>query len=712
MRRGRSGSNRVDQGVEAGALSDKDTSAGGSRNIHPMIRKRTVRRGSGGGRMGPPGALYARTDGAGVRRKGVGGEMDVDKKGKICCNIRVSGTHQKNGVAERRFQERRTTMNQNTKRMTMGLVGLAGLLVAAGMAMGFINPNFSPIHLVNQSDLIVQLKFDKPDAEGKVKATVVKVFKGEGAPKELTVDLMAGAFEAQGKMVAGMIESGVTEALLFTGSFQEEGGEGGFGGEGGATGMLHLGGQWVILSQFEETVGDMQKVDARMLGTWAGSTDMFIRALNYILSDEKADVPVRVNAEWAASSIIAEAGGKITSIQAVDVEGDGKLTVLVTSDAGDKMVAWNGEKFEDVTAKVGLKSKSVVAAWVDGKLLSYDGKSLTYGDKKVADAAGCSSLDVVRWEKGKTCVIIGQASVPMMMQIAPEAGKPEAIGAAPAEKAGEGDGRCVVADFDGDSQTDVLQMFERGSVFYKGEGKGKFAAGVATSAALGIGVSAVTMGDYDADGLPDLFTTAQDTNRIWQNLGSGKFVDMIGQSGEIAYISKPGGNGAATGDVNNDGRQDILVAYTAAAPHIFFNRGFRSTGHGRELDAGEINPGSDVNKGTQAVCLGDFNGDGAQDMVIALKNGKVWYYPRAVMDGTALSLTVQGKGLTEPILVSGWVGDRPMGSWKVTEGGAGAFFGLLDAGKVTLKWRVPGGEEQSKSIRVLDKPVRFVLPTE
>ena len=42
----------------------------------------------------------------------------------------------------------------------------------------------------------------------------------------------------------------------------------------------------------------MEKIDARMLGTWAGSTDMLKRAVKYIVSDQDADVPSRTDAQW------------------------------------------------------------------------------------------------------------------------------------------------------------------------------------------------------------------------------------------------------------------------------------------------------------------------------------------------------------------------------------------------------------------------------
>jgi hypothetical protein len=62
-----------------------------------------------------------------------------------------------------------------------------------------------------------------------------------------------------------------------------------------------------------------------------------------------------------------------------------------------------------------------------------------------------------------------------------------------------------------------------------------------------------------------------------------------------------------------------------------------------------------------------------------------------------------------PLAVTGWLDKRCLGAWNVTAGTQDAFFGLREPGQVTVKWRLPGGKEQKKSIVVDKKPVRFVI---
>ena len=135
-----------------------------------------------------------------------------------------------------------------------------------------------------------------------------------------------------------------------------------------------------------------------------------------------------------------------------------------------------------------------------------------------------------------------------------------------------------------------------------------------------------------------MFLRQRDGLRLWQNEGDGKFTETLNVSGEIAYISKPGGIDCLVGDINNDGRQDALIAYAAMSPQLFFNRGYRSFGHAHALDLAERQLLPAAEQGQQSACLGDFDGDGAQDMVMALTNGEIWVFFRENDDREARSV--------------------------------------------------------------------------
>jgi hypothetical protein len=200
---------------------------------------------------------------------------------------------------------------------------------------------------------------------------------------------------------------------------------------------------------------------------------------------------------------------------------------------------------------------------------------------------------------------------------------------------------------------------------------------------------------------------------MWHNAGGPnlKFVEVLNFTGELSYISKPSGIDGMTCDVNNDSRQDILIVYSDRAPQLFFNRGFCSFGWAHDLDVDNLVEAA--RDGLAAGCMGDFVGNGAQDMVMVLKNGDVHVLYRKVFDDeAALSIRVAlpGNGpIVGPMTVTAYDGKRCQGAWTITAGSTWGFFGLRNSGSRTIKWQFPGGQVEQKDVKVIDQPIRFLI---
>jgi hypothetical protein len=478
---------------------------------------------------------------------------------------------------------------------------------------------------------------------------------------------------------------------------------------------------------------------------------MLAKCVKRMIADPTFDPPCQEGVQWEVNSIarIGKAVGKVSAAIPVDLAGKGPADLFVASDGGDHLFRWDGNALVDVTAKLGLTSKSLVAAWGDfngdGRLAlaSWDGKTLRIHSQKAdgtfaakaCDAGnamkdGCLSLATIDvGVKGKAGLLVGTKSWPVLLV-------PKGIDSFHVDRLGAGfhdanlgaPGTCLVADFDGDGLVDVLQVFADGSLFYKSWAPGAFLAPVRTAINAGPGRWGACLGDFEGEGRQDVFITGEDRNSLWQNLGGGKFVDMLSYCGSLTYISKNGGIGAWSGDFNNDGSQDLMIYYgtNKMAPQMFFNRGFRCFGLSRDeldiaqhksmLEAVDKNLVTDCSEYQQAGCLGDFNGDGALDLAVVLGNGDVVLFPRKISSGdegnnnkcvvASLPLGAPSPG---PVNVLAYDETRLIGAWVVRAGEPGAIIGTRSSGTITLKWTWPGGKAQEKKVKVKDGPAAVLL---
>ena len=119
--------------------------------------------------------------------------------------------------------------------------------------------------------------------------------------------------------------------------------------------------------------------------------------------------------------------------------------------------------------------------------------------------------------------------------------------------------------------------------------------------------------DFDGDGLLDLYLLnfggpgPKSVNRLYRQLPGGKFADATDGSG----LGIAGWNhGVAVGDVNNDGRPDLLVTQYGGV-RLFLNQGGGKFADATE-GSGLVNPVW----GMSAAFL-DFDRDGRLDLVVA-----------------------------------------------------------------------------------------------
>lgn len=148
-----------------------------------------------------------------------------------------------------------------------------------------------------------------------------------------------------------------------------------------------------------------------------------------------------------------------------------------------------------------------------------------------------------------------------------------------------------VGDFDGDGRLDIVVTKYQNQVntLYRNLGNLQFRD---LTVQTGMGVNSrhlVTWGcglvDFDNDGSPELFTAAghlQDTveqydksttykeRSLLLRQSGGRFNDVTDDSGDLAKRVESG-RGAVFGDLNNDGKLDIVVLNSRSRPSVFLN---------------------------------------------------------------------------------------------------------------------------------------------
>ena len=607
------------------------------------------------------------------------------------------------------------------RRITWGIVwgSAVWICLSASQAVAMINPYFTPIHLTMQSKTILELKVKPLKENNTMPAAVVRALKGK-APEAMEIVLLEEQViqEVQDLFFE---EGGELPALAFFKAGMEDG-------------YLNVDGKWFLLIKNAKS-GDWRlerDLVAAMDAVWEGPNDMLLRCVEYILSDENPEVPVRVGATWGSKAQLGKIDGRLCGMAAADLAGDGRIGLFVFSEKGDRVFEQGEKGAEDRTGKRALSSASRQAVLsdvsADGKLdvISWDGKAITVWvqseggtfEGKLCSLAlteecqGLATVDV--GGKGRCGIVVSAKGAPVIL--APDQDgtmKRRADMELPAEAAKLGDaGMCVIGDFTGDQVPDIAQIFKKGVFLWKGKGADAFEA-TKVIARINRGSSQwyVETGDFDGNGLLDLIVAGYSGFHIFLNRGGGVFTDQ-NKTGEPDRFASSGASGVAVGDLNNDGRQDFALLYKGGTPQAYFNRGFATFGMAGDMALSKNDFFKEATFGQEGGLLVDLNGDGGQDLALTLPDGTVWVVYRSVEGAPGLGVVASlpaSAGVAGPVTVTGWDRKRCLGAWNVAPGSAGAFFGKREPGPVTVKWRLPGGGAQEKEVVTIEGPVRMAL---
>jgi enediyne biosynthesis protein E4 len=197
----------------------------------------------------------------------------------------------------------------------------------------------------------------------------------------------------------------------------------------------------------------------------------------------------------------------------------------------------------------------------------------------------------------------------------------------------------VATDINNDGWMDLFVANDTMPNFLFLNRKGRFEeigldAGVAYSpdgrARSGMGVDSA---DFDQDGRQDLFVANvdQEMYSLYHNNGDLTFDDMAGPTGIGRITRLMSGWGVKFFDYDNDGNLDLFLAnghpddkIEAHSAHVKYQEPlllFHNTGKGLEDVSAQAGPAFAEGLAARGMAIGDFNNDGAVDVLVAVNDG-------------------------------------------------------------------------------------------
>ncbi len=376
----------------------------------------------------------------------------------------------------------------------------------------------------------------------------------------------------------------------------------------------------------------------------------------------------------------------------VDLDNDGRtdLFVACNPESGSKPPVqpnrlYLGPAMKDVAQAAGIEGKLIAPKPDAPKLnrscgvavgdIDNDGDLDVYVAKGAYEPGYPNSLYENRSTPGK----------PSFVDVAKQAGVDD-----PGAGTAGGGYVCTFADFDDDGFLDLfignidLSNKEVGRRLFRNKGDGTFADVSKESGVGGPGMcTACATGDVDNDGDLDLLVAFGDAKRptaLYINDGGFRFRERAVQAGLGDKLSA---RGCTMGDVDHDGDLDILIA------EFFGGKLYVNSGDGtfleRSKEAGVSNPGM------HGCAFGDVDNDGDLDFYTTN-----WYMRQLPQTGRFLFFRNQRND-------ENWLKVRVRGTTS-NRSAVGARVSVYDAGRAGDKARLRGFREITSGSGVFSSP--------
>jgi FG-GAP-like repeat len=333
------------------------------------------------------------------------------------------------------------------------------------------------------------------------------------------------------------------------------------------------------------------------LGTFAAAVDYPVGGLSFTVAVADMNGDGKPDIVTSGVSVLLNTGdgtfgtsvdyvvpglGAFTSVALGDMNGDGAIDVVVNESTADTL--------------------SVLLNEGDGTLASgvlYSAGAFPFL-VALADLNGDGALDVA------VCDDDAAAVVNVLLNTGDGT-----LGPLASYPAGSEAQSVAVGDLNGDGAPDLVVTGDSGTLsVLLNSGDGTFTS---ETQPLDAQPQSVAVGDLNGDGAPDLAITTYDPGGI--GLGSVQVLLNQGDATFAPPVAYPVGvepYSVAMGDFDGDGKLDLAIANTGASPgpstvSVLINNGDGTFGPTAAYATGAF---------SSSVAVGDFNGDGALDIVV------------------------------------------------------------------------------------------------
>jgi outer membrane protein assembly factor BamB len=320
-------------------------------------------------------------------------------------------------------------------------------------------------------------------------------------------------------------------------------------------------------------------------------------------------------------------GNSPNKIAVGDIDGDGKPDLVVTNETSNTVSIFRN------TSTPGSITTSSFAPKVD----------FTTGTVPIcvaiADLDGDGKPDLVVANNMSTISIFRNTSISGSITASSFASKVDLImtGAYPI--------RVVISDIDGDGKPDLVTEDFSNKTFSVSRNlcsTGTISFAPKVDFTTGVDPKDIALGDIDGDGIPDVVVTNVNDNTVsaFRNTSVSGSITASSFAPGVRFTTGNCPNNVAIGDVDGDGKPDLVIAnvfgYTVSVlKNTSISGSITASSFASKVDI-TTSPGSTP----YYVSVGDVDGDGRPDIVVANSSNHSISILRNTMDGSSPHPTI------------------------------------------------------------------------